>query len=164
MRMSFNFNANASPRGFTLVELLVVIAIIGTLIGLLLPAVQAAREAGRQTTCQNNLKQIALATLRHADDHESRLPALWSRKNADPFSNMEPWQYFSWRVDTLRHLEQNAVYELLHMDQLPLESANRPGVSPILPVFQCPVDARVAPACHGTRSAGHWTAEFGRRR
>jgi len=58
----------AGPRrGFTLVELLVVIAIIGTLVGLLLPAVQQARESARRSSCQNNLKQLALGCLNYHD-------------------------------------------------------------------------------------------------
>lgn len=53
-----------------MIELLVVIAIIAILAAMLFPVFASAREAARKASCLANLKQLTLAMLMYADDHD----------------------------------------------------------------------------------------------
>ncbi len=61
-------------RGLTLVEILVSIGIIILLGAMLFPVISAIREKGRQITCQNNQRQIAITLIMYAQDNYDTLP------------------------------------------------------------------------------------------
>ncbi len=63
-------------RAFTLIELLVVIAIIAILAAILFPVFAKAREKARQSSCNSNMKQIALAFHQYFQDYDEMLPDL----------------------------------------------------------------------------------------
>ncbi len=60
--------------GFTLIELLIVIAIIAVLACIALPVFSAARERGRLTSCESNMRQIGLACLQYEQDNDETAP------------------------------------------------------------------------------------------
>ncbi|MBW3637627.1 MAG: DUF1559 domain-containing protein [Armatimonadetes bacterium] len=65
----------AAFKGFTLIELLVVIAIIAILAAILFPVFGRARENARRSSCQSNLKQIALGIIQYRQDNDEKFPS-----------------------------------------------------------------------------------------
>ena len=63
-----------SNSAFTLIELLVVITIITTLAALLMPALKAAKDRAKTTTCTSNLRQIGTALNFFLADHDQLFP------------------------------------------------------------------------------------------
>jgi prepilin-type N-terminal cleavage/methylation domain-containing protein/prepilin-type processing-associated H-X9-DG protein len=78
------------PLGFTLVELLVVLAIIAILAALLLPALARAKSKAGAVQCLSQLRQVGLATVMYADDHDGWLPR--SSHSALAYGQL-PWGY-----------------------------------------------------------------------
>jgi type II secretory pathway pseudopilin PulG len=68
-----------------LIELLVVVAIIAILAAMLLPALAAAREKARRSTCTSSLKQVAAGLASYTGDYGDYLPS-WPGWGTEPFA------------------------------------------------------------------------------
>jgi prepilin-type N-terminal cleavage/methylation domain-containing protein len=125
-------------HGFTLVELLVVIAIIGTLVGLLLPAVQAARETARRSSCSNNLKQQGLALHNHHDAKRAFPPGATLPSTSRFAGN------WNWHADILPYMEEGSLHSRLTFNSSTAFGWNALGAgasalyNTVIATYQCP--------------------------
>ncbi|HEX4588337.1 MAG TPA: DUF1559 domain-containing protein [Gemmataceae bacterium] len=137
-------------RGFTLIELLVVIAIIAILIGLLLPAIQKVREAAARAKCQNNLKQMSLATMNYE-----------GLKGVLPGGAISQTAYFSPAAQILPFIEQAALYTLFNPKFGPFDDVNPAAAAQRPLLFTCPSEANPHPEtqmgwCNYHANCGTW--------
>jgi len=148
-----------------------VIAIIGVLIALLLPAVQAARESARRSSCGNNLKQIGLACHAYNDVKKTLPPGnLWKFGQPMPSSDgarcvlnspagTNP-ERGSMHVHLLPFIEQATLYQGINFESATAVHLQTVGgmqlVKQVVPAYVCPADgfARV-PVRGDIESAKH---------
>jgi len=129
---------NRKRSGLTLLEIVVVVGIIGILLALLLPSVQGMRESARRVTCQNNLKQVAMAIL-SSESAKGSLPSLYNGNFlARPPTVSDEYHFHSWQVAILPYIEQSVLFDRIDFRRASTDPTNLSNIATTIPVYGCP--------------------------
>ena len=162
-------------RAFTLVELLVVIAIIGTLVGLLLPAVQAAREAARLSTCAAKIRDMALGCHNHHSARKAfpvgqrQQPSTGNNTNyfscgdGSVAAGFNPWfsDARSFTIALLPYLEQADQYAKLDFTKDATASPNSTILKNHFAAYDCPTNPQRGKTYAGWTGMTHYGGSRG---
>jgi prepilin-type processing-associated H-X9-DG protein len=124
----------AEKGRFTLVEVIVVVVILLVLLAFLLMNINSIqRESYSRTACQNNLRELSLATINYSTTRKGRLPT-----GTIVHSAKEPAERLSFLVTLLPYLEQEQVYKSLDLNQGWGSAVNQPLVDQSINLYLCP--------------------------
>jgi hypothetical protein len=110
------------------------------LIAILLPAVQAAREASRRASCQNKLRQYALAMHNHADAKKGMLPVGASRNGSVTSIGTLPRS--TWIVYLWPFIEQGPLASQYVYTSAFYAAPNNALIRATLSIYYCPSETR----------------------
>ena len=108
------------------------------MLAILIPAVQNVRETARRNTCQNNLRQLALAIQAHESSHKA-IPSLYfGTFLKQPRNAFDEFHFHSWRTAILPQLEQNSLYQRINLNLPATDALNQANLNTAIAVFECP--------------------------
>ncbi len=151
--------------GFTLIELMVVMVVIAILLSLLLVGVQSVRAAARNTSCKNNLRQMALA-VNNFETSRGVFPPSWAPTRAAADGSINGW---STQALLLPYLEQQILqseidFSIPYTQSPPVVTAD--GNSQILasmriPTYLCPSEKRDEVRTNAAGEPIHYPLNYG---
>ena len=117
---------------FTLIELLVVIAIIAILAAILMPALNSARERGRDASCKSNLRNLGFFMAQYTDDNN-----LWYPQMPSDDGSIKCW---TWQLARYS-------MKILKQDEVPTDIKTK--------VFDCPAGTHINDGMYIKRPRGY---------
>ena len=116
---------------------------------LLLPAVQNARESGRQVQCKTNIDQLIIGVSQYSESHSGRILPGGIEKGGDPEVNDNGWNRkstpdfscnFTWPSLILPYIDQMAIYDMYNFEISPVTAQNATARSMVVSTYLCPND------------------------